>query len=301
MSRHPVGSDGRLFRGKANPPLAVVPLVKETMATADDVSASAWRVRPADQDWKRTLNKLISRKPDRDQQAPDSLQYPAARREQRADHRRDAFQVTMSRSAICLALWRRSSPLPMRGPRARAGVYRHGGLSRADARNAARREAIGTQEAHDALGDARLRPSSMCCRGRRGRADLPEGTLWRDKPRSDIPGSIWLPDTGYGELAPVMADYFRAGLARGDRVATGSRAGRSIAWRIAGCRGTPPSARSRSATPMSLVSRRHHGLGKGRISARASRAGKTPGYMSSWMVRASANSRAAMTSGTWHA
>ena len=37
--------------------------------------------------------------------------------------------------------------------------------------------------------------------------NLPEGTLWRDKPRDNIPDSIWLPDTGYGELAPSMADY----------------------------------------------------------------------------------------------
>ena len=41
---------------------------------------------------------------------------------------------------------------------------------------------------------------------------LPEGTIWHDKPRLDIPGSIWLPDTGYGELAPSMADYFAGGL-----------------------------------------------------------------------------------------
>jgi PQQ-dependent catabolism-associated CXXCW motif protein len=49
---------------------------------------------------------------------------------------------------------------------------------------------------------------------------LPEGTVWRDKPRLDIPGSIWLPDTGYGELAPSMADYFASGLQKatgGDR------------------------------------------------------------------------------------
>jgi PQQ-dependent catabolism-associated CXXCW motif protein len=42
--------------------------------------------------------------------------------------------------------------------------------------------------------------------------DLPADAVWRDKPRSDIPGSLWLPDTGYGELAPVMLDYFRRGL-----------------------------------------------------------------------------------------
>src|SRR5208282_1823019 len=38
--------------------------------------------------------------------------------------------------------------------------------------------------------------------------NLPAGTYWRDKPRADIPGSIWLPDTGYGELAQVTFDYF---------------------------------------------------------------------------------------------
>lgn len=50
--------------------------------------------------------------------------------------------------------------------------------------------------------------------------NLPEGTVWRDKPRSNIPDGIWLPDTGYGELAPSMADYFAKGLekaTRGDR------------------------------------------------------------------------------------
>jgi PQQ-dependent catabolism-associated CXXCW motif protein len=53
--------------------------------------------------------------------------------------------------------------------------------------------------------------------------NLPEGTVWHDKPRSDIPGSIWLPDTGYGELAPSMAGYFSEGLERathGDHAAT---------------------------------------------------------------------------------
>jgi PQQ-dependent catabolism-associated CXXCW motif protein len=42
--------------------------------------------------------------------------------------------------------------------------------------------------------------------------NLPAGTIWRDKPRSNIPGSHWLPDTGYGELAPVTLEYLKAGL-----------------------------------------------------------------------------------------
>ncbi|HET7889348.1 MAG TPA: PQQ-dependent catabolism-associated CXXCW motif protein [Bradyrhizobium sp.] len=44
--------------------------------------------------------------------------------------------------------------------------------------------------------------------------NLPAGTVWRDKPRFNIPGSIWLPDTGYGELAPATEDYLRQGLRR---------------------------------------------------------------------------------------
>ena len=51
-------------------------------------------------------------------------------------------------------------------------------------------------------------------------ANLPPGTIWRDKARLDIPGSIWLPDTGYGELAAVTQDYLRTNIERatgGDR------------------------------------------------------------------------------------
>src|SRR5271168_1295472 len=44
--------------------------------------------------------------------------------------------------------------------------------------------------------------------------NLPAGTVWRDKPRFNIPGSIWLPDTGYGALAAPVEDYLRQGLLR---------------------------------------------------------------------------------------
>jgi PQQ-dependent catabolism-associated CXXCW motif protein len=43
-------------------------------------------------------------------------------------------------------------------------------------------------------------------------ANLPAETIWHPKPRFDIPGSIWLPDTGYGVLPPHMQHYFSAGL-----------------------------------------------------------------------------------------
>ena len=45
-------------------------------------------------------------------------------------------------------------------------------------------------------------------------AKLPEGTIWREKPRLSIPGAVWLPNVGYGRLADVTDDYFKAGLAK---------------------------------------------------------------------------------------
>jgi len=62
--------------------------------------------------------------------------------------------------------------------------------------------------------------------------DLPAGTLWRDKPRANIPGSIWLPDTGYGELAPSMAGYFANGL---DRASHGDHARMLVLYCLADC------------------------------------------------------------------
>ncbi|MGJ5180080.1 PQQ-dependent catabolism-associated CXXCW motif protein [Bradyrhizobium oligotrophicum] len=44
--------------------------------------------------------------------------------------------------------------------------------------------------------------------------NLPAGTVWRVQPRLDIPGSIWLPDTGYGALAPPTEAYLKRGLAQ---------------------------------------------------------------------------------------
>ena len=43
-------------------------------------------------------------------------------------------------------------------------------------------------------------------------ANLPEGTIWREKPRFSIPGALWLPNVGYGRIADVTADYLKRGL-----------------------------------------------------------------------------------------
>jgi PQQ-dependent catabolism-associated CXXCW motif protein len=57
-------------------------------------------------------------------------------------------------------------------------------------------------------------------------ANLAPEIVWRDKPRLDIPGSVWLPDTGYGALAPNTEAYFGAGL----RKATGNDPGKAIVF-----------------------------------------------------------------------
>jgi PQQ-dependent catabolism-associated CXXCW motif protein len=45
-------------------------------------------------------------------------------------------------------------------------------------------------------------------------AGLPPDAVWRDKPRHDIPGSIWLPDTGYGAISDATRRYLESGLSR---------------------------------------------------------------------------------------
>ncbi|WP_407188464.1 PQQ-dependent catabolism-associated CXXCW motif protein [Bradyrhizobium centrosematis] len=62
--------------------------------------------------------------------------------------------------------------------------------------------------------------------------NLPEGTVWRDAPRRNIPGSVWLPDTGYGSLPPAMEDYFQRGLAR---VSGGDKAALLVIYCLADC------------------------------------------------------------------
>jgi PQQ-dependent catabolism-associated CXXCW motif protein len=61
---------------------------------------------------------------------------------------------------------------------------------------------------------------------------LPASTIWREKPREDLPGSVWLPDTGYGELAPVMEEYFKRGLAT---ASNSNRERRLVFYCLANC------------------------------------------------------------------
>lgn len=70
---------------------------------------------------------------------------------------------------------------------------------------------IGPEEAH-ALWEAKTASFIDVLPQAPKPSNLPEGTIWRDKPRQSIPGAIWLPNVGYGAIADETAAYFRAGL-----------------------------------------------------------------------------------------
>ena len=57
-------------------------------------------------------------------------------------------------------------------------------------------------------------------------ASLPEGQAWLPPRHLGIPGALWLPDTGYGELAPVTVRYLLGHLER----ATGGRRDRPVVF-----------------------------------------------------------------------
>jgi PQQ-dependent catabolism-associated CXXCW motif protein len=51
-------------------------------------------------------------------------------------------------------------------------------------------------------------------------ANLPAGTLWHVPTHASIPGALWLPNVGFGALAPETEAYFEKGLeaaTQGDR------------------------------------------------------------------------------------
>jgi PQQ-dependent catabolism-associated CXXCW motif protein len=62
--------------------------------------------------------------------------------------------------------------------------------------------------------------------------NLPAGTLWRESRRLNIPGSIWLPDTGYGELSAAAEAYLRFGL---ERITGGDRAKLLVIYCLRDC------------------------------------------------------------------
>lgn len=62
--------------------------------------------------------------------------------------------------------------------------------------------------------------------------NLPEGTLWRDKRRDNIPGSVWLANVGFGALSPEVEAYFRDNL---ERITGGDKAAPIVIYCLADC------------------------------------------------------------------
>jgi len=153
---------------KADPPMKVVPLVKEHSGPRLGYYITMG-VRGADQEWKRQLNRLIA-------------------------ENQPAINELLASFGVPL-LDDKDQPIGAGGAPATLN----------GARVLTTGEAAALSKAGGAVFiDVMPQPP---------RPNLPAGTIWRDKPRHNIPGSLWLPDTGYGALAAATDDYFRNGLA----------------------------------------------------------------------------------------
>jgi PQQ-dependent catabolism-associated CXXCW motif protein len=63
-------------------------------------------------------------------------------------------------------------------------------------------------------------------------AGLPADVVWHEKVRRNIPGSTWLPDTGYGRLSEETDSYFRRNL---ERLTGGDRSMPVLIYCLANC------------------------------------------------------------------
>ena len=120
------------------------------------------------------------------------------------------------------------------------------------------------------------RRAAAGARRRAGAARKPpgrtQGQLWIEPKRLDIPGSVWLPNTGFGELPPETASWFAAGSER----LTGGDKARPIVfycerqcWMSWNAARRPDRARLHRGQ---LVPRRRPGLARRRARTRARQA-----------------------------
>ena len=62
--------------------------------------------------------------------------------------------------------------------------------------------------------------------------NLPESTLWRDRPRRNVPGSVWLVNVGFGALNPESEAYYRDNL---ERLTEGEKSAPMVIYCQANC------------------------------------------------------------------
>jgi quinoprotein dehydrogenase-associated probable ABC transporter substrate-binding protein/PQQ-dependent catabolism-associated CXXCW motif protein len=183
------GPQAGWFSRDAGAPLTVAPLWKEKTG-ARMVYRITMGVRATDQQWKRQLNTFIRR----NQEEIDRI---------------------LARYGVPL-LDDNGQPKPValkteEAP-AEPGDYRMDDYQSATPATLAGAKVASTEEAEALWKDKSAAFIDVLPKLPKPK-DLPEGTVWRDKPRQDIPGSVWLPDVGYGALAPEMDEYFQKGLA----------------------------------------------------------------------------------------
>ena len=106
-------------------------------------------------------------------------------------------------------------------------------------------------------------------------AGLPASTIWREKPREDVPGSVWLPDTGYGALAPVMERYFEHGLQQASGGDAGPHARVLLPGELLDVVERGETCHRDRLHPRGLVSGRHRWLGGGTPAAGAAHSAAT--------------------------
>ena len=127
------------------------------------------------------------------------------------------------RSRACAAVALCAAPAIAQGARRSRKAIASTIITRRRQRRSTARRCIDTQQAFELWSGKQAVFHRRACRARQSLKDLPKNAVWRDPKRFDIPGSIWLPDTGFGELSEPTARYFEQGVARasgGDKIET---------------------------------------------------------------------------------
>ena len=224
------------YAKKANPPLHVTPLVKEKTGPR-----LAFRigmgVRGADQNWKRLLNRLIQENQPAINKILLDFGVPLLDENDRPIGAETATKVAMKETLAGLIL---AAFTFIVSTSAQERPPEPDGYRMEDYRAPVPATLAGVRVLTTAEAGAIWRAKTGVFIDVLPRApkpqNLPEGTVWRDKPRLNIPGSVWLPDTGYGKLAATTEDYLRRGLPARRR-ATRPRWWWSTVRPIAGCPG----------------------------------------------------------------
>eukprot|EP01133_Synstelium_polycarpum_P029146 gene29146-35608_t len=186
------------YAHEINPDLAVVSLAKEK--SGHMAYRITMGVRPSDQEWKRTLNKVIKENQPEINRILGEYHVPLL-----GDAAPICFvaAVLLMNTGVNLAGAEGNAPEP---EGYRTEMYR--APVPATLKGA---KVVTTDEAVALWKDKETVFIDVLPYDPKP-ANLPAGTIWRDKMREDIPGSIWLANTGYGILNKETEAYFRKGL-----------------------------------------------------------------------------------------